>query len=287
MDTSSDPDTPFDPDARADLAIPADGSSADDDDRSDATAAAGDASSTGRIVVIDTSGGVDRPAGPVSSRLGGARQGDTHGRAEMPLAPKEQPSKRKRGDTGYQKAKKVKPIKGAKATAENAPAPRRSTAMVVMIVLLLVAAGSMLYIRQSESIAPEDAMLLALDGKQFQATASFGIDLPVGSMLTLSFTSPVAGSGQLSVSGGCNQIGGTFELAGGFSATGTYGGTLRPVTGWTQTDMACDQPLMDLDDAVVDLLNSEPRLSLVGATLTVTVADAASGPRSLTLDRLA
>ena len=79
--------------------------------------------------------------------------------------------------------------------------------------------------------------------------------------------------GRIAVSGGCNRIGGSYERD---------GDVLRP-GGLAQTQMACPQPLMELDAAIAGLLEGEltvatrdsdpPRLELTaadGALLTFT-----------------
>ena len=198
----------------------------------------------------------------------------------MPLAPKDPSKKLKRGDTGYRRAKKVKPIVAAKGSDEESRP--RSKAMFVLVALLLASAGFALYINNTEAPVAEESMVQALDGSNFRATASFGIVLPEGSALTVTFNAALDGNGALGVSGGCNQISGGFRIVGGFADTGSYGGTLESTDGWMQTEMACDQPLMNLDAAVVDMLNNLPRLTLVGTTLTMTISDPAVGLRSIT-----
>lgn len=233
----------------------------------------------------DTSGGLERPAGPVTIRVSTSpRAADAPGRTEMPLAPKDAPKKLKRGDTGYQRAKKVKPIVANKGG--DTEARPRSKAMFVLVALLLASAGFALYINSSEAPVAEESMVQALDGSTFQATDSFGIVLPEGSALTVTFSAALDGNGALGVSGGCNQISGGFRIVGGFADTASFGGTLESTDGWMQTEMACDQPLMDLDAAMVDMLNNLPRLALVGTTLTMTISDPAVGLRSITFSQV-
>ncbi|MEY4605943.1 MAG: hypothetical protein RLY45_703 [Actinomycetota bacterium] len=233
----------------------------------------------------DTSGSLERPAGPLTIRVSTSpRPADAPGRAQMPLAPKDAPKKRKRGDTGYQRAKKVKPIVANKSA--DSEAQPRSKALYVLVALLLASAGFAIYINNSEAPVAEESMVQALDGSTFQATDSFGIILIEGSALTVTFSAAVDGNGALGLSGGCNQISGGFRIVGGFADTVSFGGTLESTDGWTQTEMACDQPLMDLDAAMVDMLNNLPRLALVGTTLTMTISDPAVGLRSVTFSQV-
>jgi len=115
----------------------------------------------------------------------------------------------------------------------------------------------------------------SLVGHRFAAVSAVGIDLPQGTSLGISFDEPgdePGADGRLGVSGGCNLIGGGYAL--------DDRDTLRAVGGWIQTEMACDEPRMVLDAAVVALLDSSPVLSLEGTTLTIT-----SGGTRLTLEQ--
>lgn len=119
------------------------------------------------------------------------------------------------------------------------------------------------------------ALVESLVGHRYVAVDATGIDLPAGSSLGISFDEPgdePGADGRLGVSGGCNLIGGGFAL--------DSSDRLQSVGGWIQTEMACDEPLMALDAAVVTLLDSSPTLSLDGTTLTVT-----AGATRLTLEQ--
>lgn len=119
------------------------------------------------------------------------------------------------------------------------------------------------------------ALVGSLVGHRYVAVDAAGLELPAGSSLGISFDGPggePGADGRLGVSGGCNLIGGGFVL--------DDRDRLQSVGGWIQTEMACDEPLMALDAAVVTLLDSSPTLSLEGTTLTVT-----AGATRLTLEQ--
>lgn len=123
--------------------------------------------------------------------------------------------------------------------------------------------------------ADRSGLVESLVGHRYVAVSSSGIELPAGSTLGISFEAPgdeAGADGRLGVSGGCNLIGGGYALDDRDS--------LRSVGGWIQTEMACDEPRMALDAAVVTLLDSSPTLSLEGTTLTIT-----SGATRLTLEQ--
>ena len=102
-----------------------------------------------------------------------------------------------------------------------------------------------------------------MDGHAYLAEAAVGLELPEQSSLRLQFD-----AGQLGVSGGCNLIGGAYS----------FDGDVLVVDEMIQTEMACDQPLMDLDQAMIELLTSRPTAALADDVLTLT-----SGETSLTL----
>lgn len=123
--------------------------------------------------------------------------------------------------------------------------------------------------------ADRSGLVGSLVGHRYVAVSAAGIELPAGSSLGLSFEEAdgeAGADGRLGVSGGCNLIGGGFAL--------DDGDALRSVGGWIQTEMACDEPRMTLDAAVVALLDSSPTLSLDDTTLTIT-----SGATRLTLEQ--
>lgn len=112
--------------------------------------------------------------------------------------------------------------------------------------------------------ADRPAVVESLVGRRFVAVAASGFDLPAASSLAISFDEPQGdpgADGRIGVSGGCNLIGGAFAIG--------EGDTLVSLGGWIQTEMACDEPLMALDAAVVELLDSAPVLRLEGTTLTI------------------
>lgn len=98
---------------------------------------------------------------------------------------------------------------------------------------------------------------LNVAGRSFAAVSADGFTLPPASTLVISFEQ----DGQLGVSGGCNLIGGAYTLD---------GNVLTAPDGFFQTEMACDEPLMQLDAAVVELLSASPTLSVDGEVLTIT-----------------
>ncbi len=93
-------------------------------------------------------------------------------------------------------------------------------------------------------------------GRAFAAQSAVGFDLPSASNLVITFD-----DGQLGVSGGCNLIGGAYTID---------GNVLKAPEGFMQTEMACDEPLMQLDTDVVALLSASPTLSADGDVLTIT-----------------
>lgn len=204
----------------------------------------------------------------MTSRIQAAQRGDNSGRIPMPLAPSGPTKTPKPTKSGYQRAKKTAPrqIQGKKE------APPRSPLLYVLIALIVIALGSLVYIKNGESPDANDAVVAALAEKHFTATAAFGIDLPDGSALAIDMWDAKGASATLAVSGGCNAIGGSFTIASGsVGINDYYAGVLSPgAGGWSQTDMACDEPLMTLDEAVVDLLSRTPRVTLVEDTLSIT-----------------
>ncbi len=103
---------------------------------------------------------------------------------------------------------------------------------------------------------------ISLVGRSFVATTADGFALPDAATLVIRFD-----AGQLGVSGGCNLIGGAYRFD---------GAVLIADEGFMQTEMACDEPLMQLDADVVALLGSKPTISMnaSGETITITGAEA-------------
>jgi heat shock protein HslJ len=106
-----------------------------------------------------------------------------------------------------------------------------------------------------------------LEGRTFVSTALEGRELVAGSTISLSFE-----EGRVAAQAGCNT------LSGGF----TIDGDELDVEQLAQTQMACDQPLMDQDTWLAAFLGDDPTITLDGDQLTlaedgVTVTLAAAG----------
>ncbi|MFZ9629607.1 MAG: META domain-containing protein, partial [Ilumatobacteraceae bacterium] len=218
-----------------------------------------------------TSGTPDQPSGPMGRRISAAQRGDNSGRIPMPLAPSaptRTPKSGKPGKSGYRKVKKVapRPLKGQPETKGRSPL------IFVLVALIVMALIALAVVRSGGEPAPNDAVVTALSGQHFAATAAFGIDLPEGSALGIEFWAQTGDGGTLAVSGGCNAIGGGYRIQSGSIGTGDYfaGVLVAADSGWSMTEMACDDPLMALDAAVVDLLSGTPRITLVESTLSIT-----------------
>lgn len=92
----------------------------------------------------------------------------------------------------------------------------------------------------------------AVDGQAFLLADATGIDVLEGAPLRLEFI-----DGNVSVSGGCNLIGGTYEIDGGTLIIETM----------MQTEMACEQPRMDQDAAIIEFLQARPDIAVNGTVL--------------------
>jgi heat shock protein HslJ len=106
-----------------------------------------------------------------------------------------------------------------------------------------------------------------LEGRTFVSTAIEGRELVAGSTISLSFE-----EGRVAAQAGCNT------LSGGF----TIDGDELDVEQLAQTQMACDQPLMDQDTWLAAFLGDDPTITLDGDQLTlaedgVTITLAAAG----------
>jgi heat shock protein HslJ len=106
-----------------------------------------------------------------------------------------------------------------------------------------------------------------LEGRTFVSTALEGRELVAGSTISLSFE-----EGRVAAQAGCNT------LSGGF----TIDGDELDVEQLAQTQMACDQPLMDQDTWLAAFLGDDPTITLEGDQLTlaedgVTITLAAAG----------
>ena len=99
-----------------------------------------------------------------------------------------------------------------------------------------------------------------LDGRTFLSTrvTQNGADRPLvaGSRIRLTFHD----DGNLGANAGCNSIGGAWKLD----------GDVLVYTGGSMTEMACDQPLMDQDTWLADLLGKRPTVALSGNDLVLT-----------------
>jgi heat shock protein HslJ len=106
-----------------------------------------------------------------------------------------------------------------------------------------------------------------LEGRTFVSTAVEGRELVEGSTVSLSFE-----EGRVAAQAGCNTMSGSF----------TIDGDELQVEQLAQTQMACDQPLMDQDTWVAEFLDGDPTITLDGDQLTlvedgVTMSLAAAG----------
>lgn len=94
----------------------------------------------------------------------------------------------------------------------------------------------------------------ALSGRAFAAVSAEGFELPEGSNLQLAFD----GLG-VRMSGGCNTGTADYDVQDG----------VLLVQAMATTEMACEQPLMDLDAEVAALLTGKPTVRLSGDDLTI------------------
>lgn len=102
---------------------------------------------------------------------------------------------------------------------------------------------------------------VVLDGRSFAVTALDGRRPIAGSGAGITFE-----DGRIAVTTGCNGISGPYELA---------DGRLR-APDLTATTMACEPPLTEQEEALRTLLESRPRVTFGGATLTLTGDDGRS-----------
>lgn len=103
-----------------------------------------------------------------------------------------------------------------------------------------------------------------VDGKAFVLAEASGVDPLQGAPLRLEFS-----DGNVGVSGGCNLIGGAYELDGDTLIIETM----------MQTEMACEQPRMDQDAAIIEFLQARPEIVVKGTVLTLS-----EGARTTTWD---
>lgn len=103
-----------------------------------------------------------------------------------------------------------------------------------------------------------------LAGRTFLLSGSTGIDALQAAPLRLEFS-----DGNVGVSGGCNLIGGAYELDGDTLIVETM----------MQTEMACEEPRMVQDAAIIEFLQARPVIAVQGAVLTLS-----EGTRTTTWD---
>jgi heat shock protein HslJ len=110
----------------------------------------------------------------------------------------------------------------------------------------------------TEAPTPTGAPVPTLDGRTFLSTEVTGHELVEGSVIRLSFA-----NGSLSANAGCNTIFGGYRLEGDVLVAEALG----------QTEMACEEALMDQDMWLAELLTGSPTLSLDGDELVVSSSD--------------
>lgn len=88
----------------------------------------------------------------------------------------------------------------------------------------------------------------------FTATSLTGHVLVPGSSIAMEFA-----DGTIGARAGCNSIGGTFTVEAGQLVVGAL----------TQTEMGCEQPLMDQDAWIVAFLGSAPTVTVSGDTISL------------------
>ena len=101
--------------------------------------------------------------------------------------------------------------------------------------------------------------VLAIDGATYLSDSLTGRDLVDGTRLSLGFE-----DGRLNAGAGCNTIGGGYSVADGLLV---LDGPLM------QTEMACDQPVMDQETWFAEFLASSPGITQDGDQLTLTGSD--------------
>jgi heat shock protein HslJ len=114
-----------------------------------------------------------------------------------------------------------------------------------------------------------------LEGRSFASTAGGGHRLVPGSRVTIAFE-----AGRLSANAGCNTLSGGWSVA---------DGRLRTDGELAQTQIACDEALMDQDDWLSAFLSGAPRVALDGERLTLSgdsatlelIEAAPDGPRPI------
>lgn len=101
------------------------------------------------------------------------------------------------------------------------------------------------------------------NGKTFDLQGASNIVVPEGVTMRFAFTDT-----GLAISGACNQISGVYSIV----------NNRLVVDQLSQTEMACDAPLMDLDKAVAGFLMTKPAFVYAGNTVVLT-----EGEKALTM----
>jgi heat shock protein HslJ len=129
-----------------------------------------------------------------------------------------------------------------------------TAAFACAALLALGACGS----EESPGFAGDQTTGSLLEGRTFLSSNIDGYSLVDGTQVRLSFAHD-----SISASAGCNQLGGTAAIDGNTLVVGDM----------MQTEMGCEQALMEQDRWLGSLLQARPTLSLDGDTLRVTTAD--------------
>lgn len=117
--------------------------------------------------------------------------------------------------------------------------------------LLLAACGD-------DENEPADATA-SVEGKTFLSVGSDNFEIVEGSTIRLTFQ-----DGSIGAVAGCNNLGGSYVIVDGVLQVGDL----------VQTQMACDEALMDQDERLVEFLGSEPTVTIDGSDMTLTSGDA-------------
>lgn len=132
----------------------------------------------------------------------------------------------------------------------------RTTSLVTG--LALVAALTLAACGDDDDSSSSDVSAADLDGRSFVATGIEGYEIVDGSQIVISFA-----DGSISVQAGCNSQNGAYEVADG----------VLQVEVMMSTMMACDEPLMNQDQVVAEIVTASPAIDLAGDDLTLTTDD--------------
>ena len=116
--------------------------------------------------------------------------------------------------------------------------------------LLLAACGD-------DDSEPADATA-SVEGKTFLSVGSDNFEIVEGSTIRLTFQ-----DGSIGAVAGCNNLGGSYVITDGVLEVGEL----------VQTQMACDEALMDQDERLVAFLSSSPKVVVDGDDLTLEGSD--------------